>query len=153
MNIGLSSNYRLQLKSFECKLFPQYCIFPSTTIKHFVVQQRKQTELKMHTSIYVDHCFIRRAFLFQVKFMRPSFILRTRTISFWDRWARDVSICVQRSGTPHSAGVCLSSAADLHLIVCPCSKTQCSPAFIPSKLASTCWTQLRTGPAGLKRCI
>lgn len=55
------------------------------------------------------------------------FFSRIFIVSLWDRWARDVSIYVQRSGTPHSAGVLLSSAADLHLIVWPCSKTQSFP--------------------------
>lgn len=41
-----------------------------------------------------------------------------------DRWAGDASVYVQRSGTPRSAGVLLSSAADLHLVVWPRSKTQ-----------------------------
>lgn len=34
-----------------------------------------------------------------------------------------VYIYVQRSVTPHSAGVLLSPEADLHLIIWPCSKT------------------------------
>lgn len=59
----------------------------------------------------------------------------TCSVNLWDRWARDVSVYVQRSDTPHSAGVPLSSAADLHLIVWPRSKTQSFPAFIASGLA------------------
>lgn len=61
----------------------------------------------------------------QVKFIQPFLLSRFRdvAVSLWDRWFRDVSVYVQRSGTPHSAGVLLSSAADLHLIVWPCSKT------------------------------
>lgn len=56
----------------------------------------------------------------------------TWPVSLWDRWARGMCVCVyvQRSDTPHSAGVLLSSAADLHLIVWPCSKTQSFPTFI-----------------------
>lgn len=55
---------------------------------------------------------------------------------------RGMSLFVQRPGTPYSAGVLHPSEADLHLIVCPCSKTRAPPAIIAADLAQ-CVVQLQ----------
>lgn len=75
------------------------------------------------------------SFLDQVKFMQP--FLLSHFVDLAHQSLRQMGqgcVYVQRSGTPHSAGVLLSSVADLHLIVWPCSKTQSFPAFIASEL-------------------